>query len=113
MESNGNKRLPYLDYARVFVAYLVILGHLLLSSNTTLRPYIYSFHMPFFFLVSGMLHKDMGCIAWNKYFKTLLTPFLFFNLLFSSYGLYLVISVFGKVIGDYEMEYLTAIGIIS
>ena len=38
--------------------------------------------MPFFFLVSGMLHKDMGCIAWKKYFKTLIVPFLFFNLLF-------------------------------
>lgn len=76
------ERLPYLDYARVFVAYLVIFGHLLLSNDTTVRPYIYAFHMPFFFLVSGMLHKDMGCIAWKKYLKTLIIPFLFFNFLF-------------------------------
>ena len=38
--------------------------------------------MPFFFLVSGMLHKDRGGIAWKKYRKTLIVPFLFFNLLF-------------------------------
>lgn len=102
MESNGNKRLPYLDYARVFVAYLVILGHLLLSSNTTLRPYIYSFHMPFFFLVSGMLHKDMGYIAWKKYFKTLLTPFLFFNLLF--FILWPIFSNIGIWEGDWGLR---------
>lgn len=76
------ERLPYLDYARVFVMYLVIFGHLLLNDDTTIRPYIYSFHMPFFFLVSGMLHKDRGGIAWNKYWKTLIVPFLLFNFLF-------------------------------
>lgn len=79
---SGGARLPYLDYARVFAAYLVILGHLLPINDSVMRPYIYSFHMPFFFLVSGMLHKDLGFIAWKKYWKTLLVPFLFFNLLF-------------------------------
>ncbi len=81
-EKTATNRLPYLDYARVFTAYLVILGHLLSVNNTSIRPYIYSFHMPFFFLVSGMLHKDRGGIAWNKYWKTLIIPFLFFNILF-------------------------------
>lgn len=76
------KRLPYLDYARVFVAYLVIFGHLLMNNDMTIRPYIYSFHIPFFFLVSGMLHKDRGCIAWKKYWKTFVIPFFFFNLIF-------------------------------
>ena len=75
-------RLPYLDYARVFVMYLVIFGHLLLFDDVIIRPYIYSFHMPFFFLVSGMLHKDRNGIAWKKYWKTLIVPFLAFNLLF-------------------------------
>ena len=81
-KSVSSVRLSYLDYARVFAAYLVILGHLLSVNNTSIRPYIYSFHMPFFFLVSGMLHKDRGCIAWEKYWKTLIVPFLFFNVLF-------------------------------
>ncbi len=76
------KRLPYLDYGRVFAAYLVVFTHLLLNSDSTIRPYIYSFHMPFFFLVSGMLHKNRGGIAWRKYWKTLIIPFLFFNLIF-------------------------------
>lgn len=96
------KRLPYLDYARVFVAWLVILGHLLLNDDTTVRPYIYSFHMPFFFLVSGMLHKDIGNIAWKKYFKTLLIPFLFFNLLF--FILWPIFSHIGIWEGKFDIE---------
>lgn len=81
-DTEGNVRLPYLDYARVFVMYLVIFGHLLLFDDLSIRPYIYSFHMPFFFLVSGMLHKNRDGISWKKYWKTLIVPFLFFNLVF-------------------------------
>ena len=95
-------RLPYLDYARVFVAYLVILGHLLLNDDTIIRQNIYSFHMPFFFLVSGMLHKDMGCIAWKKYIKTLVIPFLFFNLIF--FILWPIFSNIGIWEGKFDME---------
>ena len=75
-------RYPYLDYARVFVAYLVIFGHLLPTMDMTVRPYIYAFHMPFFFLVSGILHKYDGTIQIKKYARTLLIPFLFFNAVF-------------------------------
>ena len=48
----------------------------------TIRPYIYAFHMPFFFLVSGILHKYDGTIQIKKYARTLLIPFLFFNAVF-------------------------------
>lgn len=76
------KRKPYLDYARVFVAYLVIYGHLLPMDNHIPRYYIYAFHMPFFFMVSGMLHKLNGTIQWKKYLRTIGIPLLFFNLFF-------------------------------
>lgn len=76
------KRLPYLDYARVFCAYLVIFGHLLSNNDICIRPYIYSFHMPFFFLVSGILHKYNGMVQLDKYVRTLLYPYVFFNLVF-------------------------------
>lgn len=75
-------RYTYLDYSRVFVAYLVIFGHLLPTMDMTVRPYIYAFHMPFFFLVSGILHKYDGSIQIKKYARTLLVPFLFFNAVF-------------------------------
>lgn len=75
-------RVPIYDYARVFVAYLVILGHCLPDDDMRLRPYIYAFHMPFFFLVSGMLHREMGYIPWKKLLRTLLIPYLFFNAIY-------------------------------
>lgn len=78
----GITREPSLDYSRVFVAYLVIFGHLLYDDDMTIRPFIYAFHMPFFFLISGMLHKTDGTIQWKKYLKTLGIPFLVFNLIF-------------------------------
>lgn len=77
-----NCRLPYLDYARVFVAYLVIFGHLLPMDDLSVRPYIYAFHMPFFFLVSGLLHKYRDKIQIKKYVYSLLVPFVCWNVLF-------------------------------
>lgn len=76
------ERIPCFDYARLFVAFLVVFGHLLPEDDAWPRVYIYSFHMPFFFFVSGMLHKITGKIEWRKYVRTLLIPFLFFNLFF-------------------------------
>ena len=82
MGEKNQIRYPYLDYARVFVAYLVIFAHLLPVKDLVIRPYIYAFHMPFFFLVSGILHKYDGTIQIKKYARTLLIPFLFFNAVF-------------------------------
>ena len=75
------ERIPYLDYSRIFAAYLVILGHLLPYDNIMPRMYIYAFHMGFFFIVSGMLHKMNSAIPWEKYVKTLIVPAIFFNIL--------------------------------
>lgn len=83
MQMESMKRVPYLDYARLFVAYLVIFGHLYpISSQSTIRAVIYSFHIPFFFIVSGMLHKNKGSIQWKKHLKTIGIPILFFNVVF-------------------------------
>ena len=54
----GNQRVAYLDYARVIVALLVLVGHLVTyDCRGNGRMYIYAFHMPFFFMVSGIRHK--------------------------------------------------------
>lgn len=51
------QRLAFLDLSKVIVTILVIFGHLY-DSDTPERLYIYAFHMPFFFFVSGMVHKN-------------------------------------------------------
>lgn len=80
-QATVKQRIPIYDYARVFVAYLVVLGHCL-PEDHKLRTAIYAFHMPFFFLVSGMLHKELGYIPWKKLFRTLIIPYFFFNALY-------------------------------
>lgn len=75
------KRILYLDIAKIAVAFLVIFAHLY-PGDSMERLYLYSFHMPLFFIISGMFHKYNGTIQVSKYVKTLLFPALFFILLF-------------------------------
>lgn len=76
------ERIVYLDYSRLFVVFLVIFGHMLPGDDHILRPYIYAFHMPFFCLASGILHKFNGTIQYKKYIKSIIYPYFFFNILF-------------------------------
>lgn len=79
-------RIPYLDYAKIAVTFLVVYGHLI-STSAPERPYIYAFHMPFFFLVSGMLHKTKGTIVEGiiDSFQKLFLPALFFMAVYRLY----------------------------
>lgn len=52
-DSNG--RLEWLDVLKCIVMYLVVVGHAVpKSTNETIGYYIYSFHMPLFFCISGI-----------------------------------------------------------
>ena len=76
------KRNYAIDYAKTIAIYLVIAGHLLEISS---GPYnfIYSFHMPLFFFLSGILFNvnyrinERVAISFNK----LLVPYLWFCLI--------------------------------
>lgn len=70
-------RIVYIDVAKVIATFLVVYAHLYSDYSTT-RLYVYAFHMPFFFLVSGMLHKFNNTVQWKKYVKTIIYPSLFF-----------------------------------
>ena len=49
---NGNQRLSYIDVSKGFVIFLVVLGHTITFGGVAFAL-IFSFHMPFFFIVSG------------------------------------------------------------
>lgn len=57
-------RKQWIDFARGLAIILVVLGHVDMNSNG-MSNWIYSFHMPFFFILSGML------LNINKNCKTL------------------------------------------
>lgn len=86
------KRTAYFDNAKAILIYLVVLGHLLsgylkVNQNLdTLYLVIYLFHMPAFILISGHFSrkiKTLGDI--KKLGKTLLLPYIIFQVLYSLY----------------------------
>lgn len=54
---NNDVRNNTLDVAKGLGIWLVIVGHASQWGNPALAKYIYSFHMPFFFMISGYLYK--------------------------------------------------------
>jgi len=72
-------RINWLDNLKALGIFLVIFGHML--PNSHLRQYIYSFHIPLFFFVSGYLFDrskyNFGQF-FRKKFSTLMIPYLFF-----------------------------------
>ncbi len=77
-----DKRIELLDYARILCVFLVVYAHFYMP-DTPERLYIYAFHMPLFFFVSGILHKQRSLkVGFEKYTKTLLIPFLYFTIVY-------------------------------
>lgn len=87
-----NKRLDYIDMAKGIGMVLVLLGHLQGDQFFPLAPFIYpmcvfifSFHMPMFFIISGILiaiknedNRDFNGIA-KKRFKGIMVPYYWFS----------------------------------
>lgn len=75
------ERIVCLDTAKVIAAFLVVYTHLF-TSDDPFRLWVYTFHMPLFFLISGFFHKKKTVsqtILDNIY--RLIIPAFFFILL--------------------------------
>lgn len=53
-----DKRIYWVDYSRFIGVFLVILGHIPFR-DVDVNNYIYSFHLPLFFIISGYLEKGV------------------------------------------------------
>ncbi|MBW3095523.1 acyltransferase family protein [Bifidobacterium sp. 64T4] len=77
-------RLTALDSLRGFGILLVVLGHT--SQSAGLIHWIFSFHMPLFFIISGMLfHERQFLDSVKKKAVRLLVPYLFFGTITLAY----------------------------
>lgn len=92
-----NKRIDWLDAAKGLGMVLVMLGHA--DIPNPLRTYIYTFHMPFFFFLSGYLFSLTRFPNFKvflfKMTKSLIFPYLFFSLV--AYIWFVFIVKFGQV----------------
>lgn len=78
-------RINWIDWGKVFAIYLVILGHLLSSKGAEdwMVDFVYLFHMPFFFFISGYLFsvkESKVADLLKRIAKFLLLPYLLLNL---------------------------------
>lgn len=71
-------RLEYIDILKGIGIVLVVLGHI--TKDRELFQFIYAFHMPLFFIVSGyFLHEKKNFIISQA--KSLLIPYFVFGIL--------------------------------
>lgn len=92
------KRINYIDVAKGFGIICIVFGHVMKSSF--LRQVIFAFHVPFFFLLSGMTYQckqDKKQFYLDK-FTRLLIPYYSFSLI--SIAIYTVMIRIGWIEGD-------------
>ena len=76
MKEKTASRLTYMDVAKGIGILCVIAGHM---GNSMVNRFIFSFHMPLFFLISGffMSDKDSASVILNKRIRQLIPPYVF------------------------------------
>lgn len=76
------QRINWIDWAKSFCMFLVILGHThICTSQTIVIDIVYSFHIPLFFFLSGLLCKDeISFQSIKNDANYLLLPYLFYGL---------------------------------
>lgn len=79
MSTGNNIRLDWADVAKGIGIFLMVMGHSGLPM--VIHDWIYSFHMPFFFILSGYFFKS-GKYKTVEYivrkFRTIIVPYVFF-----------------------------------
>ena len=85
------KRVQWIDFAKGIAIFLVVLGHAVEATfvgnpdSNIVHIAIYSFHMPFFFMLSGMLFSEVKYSSWKRFvskkFLTLIVPSYIFAII--------------------------------
>lgn len=80
------QRIAYIDLVKGIGILCVLLGHLI-PNDDVVKPAIYSFHMPLFFIVTGiLLKKEPIKIKASKKFRQIIMPYMVWGLIFSSFS---------------------------
>ncbi|MCZ0070740.1 acyltransferase family protein [Bacillus sonorensis] len=83
------KRIDWIDAAKGLGIILVVLGHT--PTTEWLKTFIFSFHMPLFFFLSGVVYRDENMTFSSfllKKMKTLLLPYFIFSVIAYLYWLF-------------------------
>jgi len=104
----SDKRLGYIDLIKGFGILIVVLGHAMIPRS----PWIYSFHVPLFFFISGFMYKDIPLVLnITAKLKKIYFPFVIFNVI--TWLFFYLISLMKHIAVDnsyYANLYRTVIG---
>lgn len=87
----AKKRIEYIDNAKGIGIILVVIGHIIWGKNypieeaKTICNFIYSFHMPLFFIICGLCIKDtksLNGITFKKMVKNYIIPYLIWTIIY-------------------------------
>lgn len=102
------ERLGYIDLIKGFGILIVVLGHAMIPRS----PWIYSFHVPLFFFISGYMYKDKPLTDnITSKLKKIYFPFVIFNVI--TWLFFSVIAIMKHIAFDkssYLNLYRTIIG---
>lgn len=104
----SRKRELWADYAKAVGIFLMLLGHNELASAEAFN-FIYAFHMPLFFILSGffMSERKVTFSEWlSKNFRALIIPYLFFYFLTFPFGLAVIVMNPAAHPIDMPLDYL-------
>lgn len=72
-------RIPWIDAARGFGILFIVFGHVV--KDGALRTYLYAFHLPFFFFLSGLTYRRKPAREfYSRKAKQLLVPYVLFSI---------------------------------
>lgn len=84
--SNNNLRIEYIDIAKAIAIFLVVFGHVV-DTETMSKAFIYTFHMPAFFYLSGLVLKErkdfnLKARVLNKFY-TIMVPYCLWGIIYT------------------------------
>ena len=89
-----NERKNWVDTAKAIGIFCIVLGHTLQDRNGMFRQFLFAFHVPLFFFLSGVTYRCYGKFSEFvvKRAKSILVPYVLFSLI--SIAIYQVMSKF-------------------
>ena len=83
-----NNRINWVDYYKAFSIFLIVLGHSVLE-HEQLIYFLFLFHVPLFFFISGYFEKTEDCDVKNYLYKIVYALVIFLILYGICYVLFL------------------------
>lgn len=97
---NNKRRISWIDFYKGIAIILVVIGHI--SENNEINKFIYFFHMPAFFFISGYLYKYKDNFI-KKKFQTIIIPYLFFAIFSYIYWVFIERKLRGQSQNVFEI----------